>query len=92
MTGESVTAASEPSAARSHVAWTLIVLGAVASGIVWLAMAEERPAPMASAADAAAVEIVGPTSFADVEPAPEPEAPAPAVAGADDEIQLCGGH
>jgi hypothetical protein len=92
MTGEPLTAATEPSAARSHVAWILIVLGAVASAIVWLAMADERPAPMASAAEAAAIEIVGPTSFADVEPAPQPEAPAPNVAGADDEIQLCGGH
>lgn len=92
MSSDSAPAPAEPGSPRSHLAWTLIVLGAVAAAVVWLAMADERPAPVESAADAAALAIAGPTSFAEVEPVPEPEAPVRAALGADDEIQLCGGH
>ena len=67
-------------------------MGLVASGIVWLALADERPTEAATGVEPVAVEIRGPTSFAEVETASEPEAPQGASSGADDEIQLCGGH
>ena len=92
MQSEPAPAAIEPRSRGRNVAWTAIALGGVAAGIFWLAAAEERPAQAATGVDPVTVEIRGPTSFAEVETAPEPEAPALASSGADDEIQLCGGH
>jgi hypothetical protein len=92
MQSEPASAAIEPRSRGRDVAWTLIALGGMAAAIVWLAVADERPAEAAAAIDPIAIAMPGPTSFAEVETAAETEAPAPASTGGDDEIQLCGGH
>jgi len=92
MQSEPAPSAIEPRSRGRDVAWALIAFVGIAAAIVWLAAADERPADVAGGLDPAEVEIYGPTSFAEVETAPEPVEPALASSGADDEIQLCGGH
>jgi hypothetical protein len=87
----------EPAAAanehwpRTAVAASLLAVGLATAAAWWLAA--DEPDEPAAAVDAAPPATPFPTSFADVEKPSEPDARAvPVAVGADDEIQLCGGH
>ena len=90
MQSEPAPAAIERKKRQTATGLAAIALAVVSAGLVWLAGGGEAPAEVAAGLDLKA--HPGPTSFAEVENTREPETPAVASAGADDEIQLCGGH
>ena len=91
MQSEPAPAAIERKKRQTATGLAVLALGVVSAGLVWLAAGGEAPAEIAGV-DADLIASPGPTSFAEIESHREPEAPALASTGADDEIQLCGGH
>ena len=98
MQSEPITAAIERKSRHTAVGLGVLALGAVSAALFWFARGDEAPPRIVAIADPLPIANPGPASrparasFAAVEKAAEPLTPKFAAAGAEGEIQICGGH